>query len=241
MNPVSDKKGLGLIEAIIALAVILRRGRREIGGLVLMTAISFLVVSPWTVRNHRLLGGFMLVNGGAGQGFWLGSQIETGGRYVPREHPSYRPLDYSLNDAILSEKANFQAGVQNIKANPWGYLRLTACKFVPQWFEPVGGVSLRGKSETLYVLLMALHAAFILLSFWGMMAGWGLRERTYPLYALLFYYAVSHLVIFPMPRFRLPFEPVLAIFAAYGVFFSALTTLCMSGISRGWGGRISRS
>ena len=103
----------------------------------------------------------MLVNGGAGQGFWLGSQIETGGRYVPREHPSYRPLDSTLQDPILWEKANFQAGLQNIKANPWGYLRLTARKFVPQWFEPVGGVALREKSETLYFLLLIFHAAFI--------------------------------------------------------------------------------
>ena len=105
-----------------------------------------------------------------------------------------------------------------------GYLRLTARKFIPQWFEPVGAVSLREKSERLYYILLALHAAFILLSFWGLAAAWPERARIYPLFAVLLFYGVSHLVIFPMARFRLPFEPLLAIFAmlTLGVIYHKL-------------------
>lgn len=205
---------------LIPAAWIFNRSRREMWGLLLAAAMTYLVISPWTVRNHKIFGGFFLVSVGAGQAFWLGSIQETGGRYVSSDYPGYRQFDYlmTVNDPVTWEKVNFQAGLKNILANPPGYIRLTARKFVRQWFEPVGGQTIRRKSEIIFYFLAFFHAAFILLAAAGVFMSWPERGKLNPLYALLLCYGTTHLVIFPMARFRMPFEPVLGLFAVYAIF-----------------------
>lgn len=205
---------------LIPAAWIFKRSRREIGGLLLAAVMTYLVISPWTIRNHKIFGGFFLVSVGAGQAFWLGSIQETGGRYVGSDYPGYRQFDYLFtgNDPVTWEKVTFEAGLKNVKADPLGYARLTVSKFFRQWFEPVGGQTFAGKSKILFYLLALFHFAFILLAFLGAVLSWPGRERLYPLYALLLNYGMTHLVIFPMARFRMPFEPFLGLFAVYAIF-----------------------
>ena len=202
---------------LIAAALALKRNRKEISGIFLASAVSFLVIAPWTLRNYKVLGGFLLVNVGAGQALWLGSQQETGGRYVGSSHPSYRQFDPLLQDAIGWERASMAVAVRNARSDILGYARLTAKKFVLQWFEPIGGQIVRQKSGSLFYLLTLLNAGFVLLAFWGMGESWAIKERAYPLLAIIIYYGVTHLLIFPLARFRMPFEPVLALFAVHGL------------------------
>ncbi len=205
---------------LMALAILLRKGWKEIGGLAIVAVLSFLVVMPWTLRNYGHFKGFMLINVGAGQALWLGNLQETNGRYVGNDHPAYRQFDAFTadpNDGIKWEHENFRVAVKNIKSDLPGFFKLTAKKFIPLWFDPIGGQIVEGKSQNMFYLLVALHAAFILLAFGGAAIGFGDLRRLYPLHAMILYFGTTHLVLFPMPRFRLPFEPFLIIFAAIAV------------------------
>ena len=51
-----------------------------------------------------------------------------------------------------------------------------------------------------------------------MIESWPMRERLYPLLGLLVYFGITHNLIFTMPRFRLPFEPILILFAVDAIF-----------------------
>jgi len=193
------------------------RGKR-LKGLVFACVLSFLVILPWTVRNYRVFGGFLLVNISAGQLFWLGTIEETGGRFVELDYPGYRQFDHlSLEKPIEAEREHFRAGLRNIAANPLGFAKLTVVKFFRLWFEPIGYAMTKERSRAAARILLAAHAALIFLAGWGLYAGRGRAGSLLVLYALFAYFAVMHNLVAPMPRFRLPMEPFIVLFAVHAL------------------------
>ena len=202
----------------LALLFPLKGARKETMKILTLAAVSLAVMSPWTIRNYLNFKGFMLVNVSSGQLFWTGTILENKGRYVEdTPYEGYRRFDPFLNDPILWEREMFKAGLENIRKNPLGYAGITFYKIGVFLFEPVGYTITKHKSTFLAALLLLVHAALMILAFYGIFLTFESYERFIPFYALFLYFAMMHSIFAPMPRFRLPIEPFLILFAAVGL------------------------
>jgi hypothetical protein len=104
-----------------------------------------------------------------------------------------------------------------IRENPLGYMRLIFVKFFRLWFEPIGYTLTARRSQPLAALLWAGHCILILLAFYGVWVSRSSAQVLFPVHVLLIYFAIMHNIVAPMPRFRLPVEPYLVLFAALAV------------------------
>ncbi len=192
----------------------------SVRGLILSFVAALLVISPWTVRNYRCFGGLMLVNVSAGQLFWSGTLKETDGRYVENAFQGYRRFDPFVKDVLVPiewEREMFRAGMENIRADPLNFAKLTALKFFRFWFEPVGYTLTKRSHAALALVLLCGHALFVVLAFYGMSRPEKISDALLILWALFLYFTVMHNLFAPMPRFRLPIEPFLIPFALSGL------------------------
>lgn len=87
------------------------RGRalRRVPALVGLAAGVVLVLAPWTLRNHRVTGRFVPIAVGSGEQFYLGSLIETQGRW---EHERWWP---ARDGAVAAEEARLGRRLNGIE------------------------------------------------------------------------------------------------------------------------------
>ncbi len=105
-------------------------------------AASFVVLTPWSVRNYVMFHEVIPVSAGMGAGLWMGSDpVSRGSWPMPAERESaiwesagITPLPYAhamyevSTDRLLREK-----GWNRIKADPLGYVGLTATRGWDFW------------------------------------------------------------------------------------------------------------
>jgi 4-amino-4-deoxy-L-arabinose transferase-like glycosyltransferase len=104
-----------------------------------------LVLTPWTIRNAVVFGGFVPISTGGGEHFYMGSSPETEGRWNAQKWAVLRyevirqeeeRLGHPL-DPLEVDRALLRAGLRNWKEDPAGAVVLTAKRFWRLVFLPV--------------------------------------------------------------------------------------------------------
>jgi 4-amino-4-deoxy-L-arabinose transferase-like glycosyltransferase len=187
-------------------------------------AIAFLagtiaVVAPWTARNYRAYGRFVLVASEGGVTFWTGNHPLARGEgdlaanpEIKREEVAFRHAHPGLSPEEL-EPLYYRAAFGYIRAHPGAWVALLGRKLV-LLFVPVGpsyalhSTRYRLASTAPYLVLLPFAAA-------GLRRVWRARERPSAL-LLLFASAVAVCVVFfPQERFRIPvIDPAMIVCAA---------------------------
>jgi 4-amino-4-deoxy-L-arabinose transferase-like glycosyltransferase len=187
-------------------------------------AIAFLagtiaVVAPWTARNYRAYGRFVLVASEGGVTFWTGNHPLARGEgdlaanpEIKREEVAFRRDHPGLTPEEL-EPLYYGAAFDYIRAHPGPWMALLGRKLV-LLFVPVGpsyalhSTRYRLASIGPYLVLLPFAVA-------GLRRVWRARERPSAL-LLLFASAVAVCVIFfPQERFRIPvIDPTMIVCAA---------------------------
>lgn len=72
-----------LLPVVIGFSELVRRPRRlkTLGGVAAMIAATLALILPWSLRNHRVFGQFVLISTNGGANFWMGNNPEATGFY----------------------------------------------------------------------------------------------------------------------------------------------------------------
>ncbi len=202
-----------------------------IGRGVIVVAIVIAAVLPWTMRNQRVFGHFVLLNTNAGFVLYWGNHPVHGTNFIPimsTGEVNYMtlipPALFRLNEAALDREL-LRRGLGFIVADPGRFARLSASrareyfKFWPS--SDSGAVSNAIRVLSFGVLLPLILGGLFVTARW---AGEGDKEVWTSGAALLLgvaaIYALVHLLTWTLVRYRLPVDAVLVPFA--GVALSQL-------------------
>ncbi len=225
-----------LLLPLLALYLALRRGAlpagKRLAEIGLLAAGTILALAPAAAHNLAVSGEVVLTTSGGGEVFYIGNGPYANGAYVappwvrssPRyEHEDFRSKARALagRDLSRSEASRFwwRQGLRSILDDPGRWVRLEIRKallFINDHELPdnYSYYSFRSFSRLLRVLptfglVAALAAA-------GILASAPRWRELLPLYLAGGGYMASVLLFFNFARFRLPFMPVLFLFAGAG-------------------------
>jgi 4-amino-4-deoxy-L-arabinose transferase-like glycosyltransferase len=195
--------------------------KRYLGSMVrtilITTTILILSILPWAVRNYQAFGQFVLLNTNAGYVFFWANHPIQSTHFVgslPSDGPSYQDLIppelTSLNEAAL-ERALLKRGLAFVVEDPARYLSLSLSRIADYfWFWPSSRSSLI--SNLSRVLSFGIFLPF-------MLSGLILSRRQWRacslIYAFMVVYALIHILSWTGPRYRLPIDALLLVFASY--------------------------
>jgi len=156
----------------------LRRLPMLVGQGALVLALALLTVSPWTLRNHREMGAYVLVSTNGGITLLTGNNDSARGDFTPDD-----PLVHQLNARKGLNEMQYDAeakrlGMAWIAQHPAGFVKLMPLKLARLWL-PDGeaqwhfergwapweryatlGHAIRLANQALYVLMLLGMAAF---------------------------------------------------------------------------------
>jgi glycosyl transferase family 2/dolichyl-phosphate-mannose-protein mannosyltransferase len=183
------------------------------------TALALLVfallVVPWTARNYRVFGKFILIRDNLGSELRLGNGPGADGTWMWYLHPTRNLLQMRefqrLGElAYIAERK--QQALAYIAQDPARFAGLSAKRFVYFW----AGLPRSSKIAALAPIKNSLFLASSVLALWGLGRAlrWKIPGATLFFWLILVYPAVYYLV-FPHPRYRHPIEPEMLLLGVY--------------------------
>ncbi len=193
-----------------------------IKGLIVVVLVLALMIAPWTIRNYRAFGTFVLLNTNAGFAFYWGNHPIYGTKFMPLLNESYRDLIppdlLVLNEGKL-DRALLQEGIKIVLNDPVRYVLLSISR-IEEYFKfwPSKDSSLlsnisRVGSFGIFLPFM-LIGIWISLSFFRKPAHSGQRSYLLILYLFILIYTAIHLMTWTLIRYRLPIDAILIVFSA---------------------------
>jgi 4-amino-4-deoxy-L-arabinose transferase-like glycosyltransferase len=190
--------------------------RRALAALLLLVSIA--VVTPWTIRNARVYGRFVLVASEGGVTFWTGNHPLAKGEGDLAANPEIKraELEFRRAHAGLTaeqlEPLYYRDALAHIAAHPFWWAGLLARKAVFTAIPTGPSYTLhssryRVASVASYLLLLPFAAA-------GVVRQWRSPRRPVALMLLAASAVLVSLIFFPQERFRIPvFDPLLIVCA----------------------------
>ena len=200
-----------------------RRLRASLGPQALLALLfvagAALVVTPWTIRNARTYGRFVLVASEGGVTFWTGNHPLSRGEGDLAANPDLKRAELAFRAAhpgLTSEELEplyYREAFGHIAADPIWWAGLLARKAF-YTVVPAGpsyalhSFRYRAASVVSYLVLLPFAIA-------GAVRAWRSPRRPTALLLLAAAAALVCLVFFPQERFRIPvMDPVLIVCAA---------------------------
>jgi hypothetical protein len=191
------------------------------GGLLAVLTAS-LLFAPWSYRSVVLFDRFVLVSANGGVNLWMGNNPESTGGYMELPNRKF-PNEVDRDHYYGREAVNF------ILSHPLSYAKLSVKRAITTYGRETIGVvwnenGLTSKyGKTSLIALKSISSAY-----WWIMLILGLAGVTliicrrlaaqlWPLLASFGYFAVFPVLTVAMDRYHVPIDPMLAIFAAYGL------------------------
>lgn len=183
------------------------------------TALALLVfallVAPWTARNYRVFGKFILIRDNLGSELRLGNGPGADGTWMWYLHPTRNLLqmrEFQRLGEVQYIAERKQQALNYIAQDPARFAGLSAKRFIYFW----AGLPRSSKIAALAPIKNSLFLASSVLALWGL--GRALRRKvpgaTLFFWLILVYPAVYYLV-FPHPRYRHPIEPEMLLLGVY--------------------------
>jgi 4-amino-4-deoxy-L-arabinose transferase-like glycosyltransferase len=172
-----------------------------------------LLIIPWTIRNYRVYNEFLPLNSNAGYAFYASNNPNLATDWRNEEVVVPVPAELAGQNEAELNSALTQMGMEFILADPVRYLRLNLDKtleYVRFWPSSESSRI----SNLNRVLSFGLYLPF-------MIAGLLLSLPRWRSYLLLYLFMVIHtgihLLTWPSPRYRLPVDAVLMVFAGVAI------------------------
>jgi len=185
--------------------------RKATWGAILVVPLTFaLVLTPWTVRNYRVHGAFVPVTTQTGTMLYASYHPQGIFGLSPRDEVTAAAAQLSEPEASA---ALVRAAVDSIRTSPGKALRLEALKVLYFW------VPLDWEILPFYG---AFNPTYAFIAIWSLIYV-VLRSPpensppTWPAWLPIPYFFGMALLFQGSPRYRLPVEPLLALFAAAGL------------------------
>ncbi len=189
--------------------------RRTIGILVAATALHAACLTPWWVRNQLLFNHFVAFTTGSAQNLYLGNNprnFDGGIRWGADVDPAVVARIRAIPDEVERQKAFIAEAKRYIVAHPAAFIRLMGMKFLRFWNVVPNADAYEGVAFKLISVLS--FGPVLLLAIVGAFQRWTLFSRLLPIYLLIAFFTLLHVVTIASLRYRLPLEPFLIVLAA---------------------------
>lgn len=203
-------------------------GWSAVKGLAFATLVLALMITPFTIRNYRAFGTFVLLNTNAGYAIFWGNHPVHGTHFMPllsggaQQYRDLIPKELlPLNEAEL-DKALLKIGIQYVVDDPGRFVLLSISR-LEEYFKFWPSADSGLVSNISRVGSFGICLPFMLYGIWLALAKtWKMKamsERWNIALLLIFVviYTSIHLFSWTLIRYRLPVDAVLLVFAALGI------------------------
>jgi hypothetical protein len=188
----------------------LRKGVAIFAGLLI-------VLAPWVIRNLMVMGAPILTSTEAGPVFYQGNSPEaTGGSRGYVDDADYTPLILPVEwPEVRVNRYHWEQALSFLRHHPTAIPRLFLRKLVNMWRPTYADASWRNR--------IVLGSSYLFILGWACVGIWGAlrmpqRCAVVGLLGLFIVtFVIQHGLFTGMIRFRLPVEPALIVFAAFGL------------------------
>jgi len=185
-----------------------------------LVAVFAAAMLPWGLRNKREFGVFVPVAVGTGDVLFTGNYLPFDGEY--RYEATRAVIDSLTLGMPLVERDQVlrKVALASIKAHPGATLWLTVRKFFRFWLRIYENVPSGKPRTTNWLISLPLALSYyplLLLSLagvWTIRAAW---RRWADVLLTLLYFGGVHAVLLPIPRYRMPIIPLLAVLAVAAI------------------------
>jgi 4-amino-4-deoxy-L-arabinose transferase-like glycosyltransferase len=192
-----------------------KRGLPSLAGVVVASAVFFLCLSPWLLRNYRTFGRFVFIRDDFGLQLRLGNGPYADGVLMAYLQPNLNVTELgrfkSLGELEYS-KVRKQEALTFIRENPGRFALISLKRFVYYW----AGVWKPGDTLLTSTLRNSLFLASSVLALWGL--GRAVRKKlpgAWLFVLLVLSYPTTYYFVFPHARYRHPIEPELIILMVF--------------------------
>ena len=192
-----------------------RRGLSSLSGVAVSSAIFFLVLTPWLVRNYEVFGRFVFLRDDFGLQFRLGNGDGADGMSRVYLQPNLNELEFEKFQRMgeLAYAADCKRlAFDWIRAHPRRFLVISLKRTVYYW----NGVPKPTDSTAFWDFRSSLFLASSVLAIWGLILALRQKRPGAWLFAgLIATYPAVYYVVYPHARYRHPIEPELLILAVF--------------------------
>jgi len=218
---------------------------------VLLLCCVVIVLSPWTIRNYKVMNHFVLVSTNGGVNFWM-AHVHGGYAEAPRRfggnwsYPASSP-----EQEVVAEQQAYREAFEHLKQYPLEPLKRFPKKLIRFFYADIDGLlnnsgfpvvksisgipalipSLPVSLPTFCKWLLYFYAqGFYMLLFITAAAGIiqcirTMQRRSYYLIILIVAWTLFHtLIFFPLARYRFP---LMSLFVVFSAFYLAQTRLTL--------------
>ena len=192
-----------------------RRGLSSLSGVALSSAIFFLVLTPWVVRNYEVFGRFVFLRDDFGLQLRLGNGDGADGMSRVYLQPNLNELEFEKFQRMgeLAYAADCKSlAFDWIRAHPGRFLVISMKRAFYYW----NGVPKPTDSTAFWDFRSSLFLASSVLAIWGLILALRQKRPGAWLFAgLIATYPAVYYVVYPHARYRHPIEPELLILAVF--------------------------
>ncbi|MFZ0814923.1 MAG: glycosyltransferase family 39 protein [Candidatus Sulfotelmatobacter sp.] len=192
-----------------------KRGLPSFSGVVLSSAVFFLVLSPWLVRNYEVFGRFVFLRDDFGLQFRLGNSKGAEGMLMAYLQPNLNKLEFDkfqrmgeLDYAADCKRRAFDW----VREKPGRFAIVSLKRFFYYW----NGVPKDTDSRAPWDFRNSLFLASSVIAIWGLVRALRQKRHAAWLFAgLILTYPTTYYFVFPHARYRHPIEPELVILVVF--------------------------
>lgn len=190
------------------------RGQVRVRHLIIPLLLVILFIIPWTVRNYMVFNQFLLLNSNSGYALYASNNPNLGNKWDSDKVVIPIPDELAgLNEAEI-DRALLKLSIQYVIEDPVRYSLLTLSK-VPEYFKFWPTSQSSTISNVSRVLSFGLFLPFMV---WGITSSISNWKK----YIILYMFALGHTIIYllswPAPRYRLPVDAILILFAGFALY-----------------------
>jgi 4-amino-4-deoxy-L-arabinose transferase-like glycosyltransferase len=195
-----------------------KHGLPSISGVIISSAIFFLVLSPWLIRNYEVFGRFVFIRDDFGLQFRLGNSNGAEGMLMAYLQPNLNKLELEKFQRLGELKYGADCkriAFEWIRAHPKQFAIVSLRRFFYYW----NGIPKPTDSRAAWDFRNSLFLAWSVLGIWGAVRA--LRQKlpgAWLFAGLLLTYPTTYYFVFPHARYRHPIEPELTILAVFLLF-----------------------
>jgi hypothetical protein len=184
-------------------------------GVMLSSAIFFLTLSPWLIRNYEVFGRFVFLRDDFGLQFRLGNWKGADGMLMAYLQPNLNNLEFqkfqSMGELAYATDCK-RLAFEWVRENPRRFVIISLKRFFYYW----NGVPKATGSRSPVDFRTSLFLAWSVLAIWGMLRALKRKIAGSWLFAgLVLTYPTTYYFVFPHARYRHPIEPELLILAVF--------------------------
>jgi 4-amino-4-deoxy-L-arabinose transferase-like glycosyltransferase len=186
--------------------------RKIVKSLFVIFIISFLIITPWTIRNYNVYGEFVFMKS-TGAYLYHSNNPDYTESGIPSGFPEIDNKTGYPHDHPYYGKKMKQMAINYMISNPIITIKNSLQKFYYFWWFP------KTLPEQTPIIRRITYLPLLLLGIFGIIITMRRFKEVSVLYIPLISFSFSYSIFFVLPRFRILILPIFFVFSAYAMFY----------------------